>query len=479
MDAVSCDVFNLHYDNSIDAFIPEMWAMESVAILTENMVAANLVHRDFETMFANHGDVVNTRKPAEFVAKRKTSGDDVTVQNAAATNIPVPLDQHVHTSFLIRDGEESKSFKSLVEEYLFPATLSMARFVDQMVLAQYAQFIQNQSGSLGGLSASNAVEYITGTGLVMDRNKAHNVGRQQIWTPEAQALLIQNPTFHQANRVGDDGTALRTASIGEKLNFRHWMAQNMSEITAVNGVAEDGEIDLVAGYAKGATTIHVDGLTVSTSPVVTKGQWLSVNGKIYQVAASANSDSNGDADITLTYGLKEAVVDGDDVKFYKSSNKVDLPAGYSAGYAKYISIDDGAGAAPSELQVGQMVSFGTDVTNRYTVLEVDTTTSGTEHLILLDRPLAASVADNEAVNFGPEGGGFNLAFHRNAITLALRPLAMPRNGAGAISGLAFSGGAPMRVVITYDGNKQGHLVTLDFLAGIKVLDTALGAVTLS
>lgn len=471
------NVFQLHYDNSLDAFVPEMWAMESVAILVENMVAANLVHRDFQPMFASHGDVVNTRKPAEFTAKRKTNTDNVTIQDASATNIPVPLDQHVHTSFLIRDGEESKSFKSLVEEYLFPATLSLARFVDQMVLAQYAQFMANQAGSLGGLTSSNAVEYITDVGLVMDVNKAHQVGRQQIWTPHAQALIIQNATFHQADRVGDDGTALRTASIGEKLNFRHWMAQNMSQLTLTSTPDETGAIDLAAGYPVGATTIHVDGLTVSQSPAVTKGQWLSVNGKVYQVAADADSDAAGDADVTLVYGLKEAVADNDVVDFWPAGNLVDLAAGYAAGYSKQIAIDDGAGAVASTIQVGQMISFHADVSNRYVVIDVEV--GATETLLTLDRPLAAAISDNNRVNYAPEGGGYNFAFHRNALTLAVRPLAPPRQGTGAVAGLADMAGATMRVVITYDGNKQGHLVTLDFLAGIKVLDINLGAVALS
>jgi hypothetical protein len=42
-----------------DAFIAETWALEGLAILEENMVAANLVHRDFENEIARFGDVVN------------------------------------------------------------------------------------------------------------------------------------------------------------------------------------------------------------------------------------------------------------------------------------------------------------------------------------------------------------------------------------------------------------------------------------
>jgi hypothetical protein len=31
----------------MDAFVPELWAQESQKILEENMVIANLIHRDF------------------------------------------------------------------------------------------------------------------------------------------------------------------------------------------------------------------------------------------------------------------------------------------------------------------------------------------------------------------------------------------------------------------------------------------------
>lgn len=71
---------------------------------------------DFEPIVASFGDVVNTRRPGEFQAKRKTPADSVTVQDATSTNVQVPLDQHLHVSFLIKDGEESKAFKDLVNE---------------------------------------------------------------------------------------------------------------------------------------------------------------------------------------------------------------------------------------------------------------------------------------------------------------------------------------------------------------------------
>lgn len=466
-------LWKTHYANAIDAFIPEVWAMESINILVENLIASQLVHRDFEEEFAQHGETVNTRKPAEFKAKRKDVNDNVTIQDASATNIAVKLNQHIHTSFLIRDGEEKKAFKNLVTEYLRPATISLARMVDQVVLGQVYQFLENQSNSLGSLTSSNAVEAITNSGLILDKNKAPTENRHKIWTPEAQTLIIQNPTFHQADRVGDDGTALRKASIGEKLNFFHWMGQNASQVESVT--TPDTAVINNGNLTKGSTVLTVDGASDGADEAAEiVGRWCSINGKVYHIIASDVTTDAGT--ITLEYGLVEAISNDDVVTIYTSIALSALASTLPAGHSKEILIDDGSAGDAPQLQVGQMVTFGTDL-NRYSVIEATDTGSGTN--IILDRPLETSLANNVNVNYGPEGGGFNLSFMRNVMSLVIRPLQEPRQGTGALSGSASMGGVTMRIVITYDGDKQGHLVTLDFLAGIKVLEPLLGVACLS
>ena len=458
------DVFVLGYANSLDAFVPEQWANESIAILQENMVAANMVHRDFQPMFQSFGDVVNTRKPSEFEAKRKTNDDNVTIQDASATNVAVPLDQHVHVSFLIRDGEEAKSFKALVDEYLNPAGLAMARAVDRIVLGQTYQFLANQYGAAGGLTNSNAVDYVTGTRGVMNVNKAHMDGRNLIVAPDSETKMLQNPTFHQADRLGDEGTAMREASLGRKFGFNIWMGQNVSSISGQTFGA--GAVNNAAGYPVGTTVITVDGFI---SGEVLAGDWVTINGKVYHVTAVNTAITT---EITLEYGLVEAVADDDAIAVSPHGGLVANASGYAAGWSKEIAIDDGSSGAAPTLSVGQLVTIGTS-NARYTVIQTNGTSS-----MLLDRPLEASVSDNDIVHYGPDGD-FNPAIHRNAMTLVIRPLEMPRAGTGAASAVAMFNGLAMRVVITYDGEKQGHLVTLDFLAGIKVLDTDLGAVMLA
>jgi hypothetical protein len=461
---INATPFSTVYANDIDALIPELWANESLVILEENMVAANLVHRDFQPVFARFGDIVHTRRPGEFEAKRKVSTDDVTVQDATSTDVQVPLNQHIHVSFLIRDGEESLAFKDLVETYLSPAMLAQARFIDKVVLGQFSQFLANGYGSLGGLTSSNVKDRILGTRNIMNLNKAYVESRNLIWNPNSETTALGLGEFTQAQDVGDQGFALREASLGRKFGFNNYMCQNMSDVAAGNTTSA-GAINLSAGYAKGTTSaLVVDGITGA----IATGTWLKIVGEDAPNQVTAHTETLGNTTgITLRYPLKAAVLNDAVITFY-TPGAVNLVAGYAAGYAKELVID-GFTVAP---KVGQIVSFGTSGSAAiYTVMKATTTT------LLLDRPLAAAVVNDDPVNIGP-AGSYNFAFHRNAVTLVVRPLQAPKGGTGALSTVVNMNGLSMRATITYDGNKQGHLVTLDMLAGVAVIDTNLGAVLL-
>lgn len=451
------------YNNDTDAYVPEFWANESLAILEENMVIGNLVHRDFEPIIQAHGDIVNTRRPGEFISTRKTPNDDVTVQDATATNVPVPLDQLLHVSFMIRDGEESKGFKSLVDEYMKPAMLAQARMVDQILLGQVYQFLLYTYGHLNGLSSSNAIQYITGVRNKMNINKAYVDGRNLIVTPNAETQFLQNAAFTDADRVGDNGTALREASLGRKLGFDTFMSQNQPSIATGNSTLA-GAINLTAGYAAGTTVMTVDSFTGA----VTTGNWLTVVGDDTPQQITAHTETLGNTtSITISPGLRSAVVDNAVVTTY-TAGKINLTAGYAAGWAKPLVYD----TFTVDPQVGHMVTFGT-TTTKYSIVQVDTTAK----TIVLDRPLVAALADNDNINISPPGE-YNFAFHRNALALVSRPLAAPRAGIGAQSAVINVNGLSMRATITYNGTKQGTLVTLDMLLGIAVLDAKLGAVLL-
>ena len=450
--------------NDIDALVPELWAKESLYHLIENMVAPHLVSTNYKDELAKYGQTVNIDKPGTFEAEPKTIADSVTIQDADSEQIAVKLNQLVHVSVLLKDGEENMAFKELAEYHLPEMVKALARRIDRVVLGQYAQFLANSFGHLGAMTSSNAKDYILGVRNVMNKNLAHDVGRNLIWSPDGETAVLGTELFISAEKRGDGGEALRNASMGRILGFQHYQCQNMAAIGDCDKTASVALINMAGGAAKGTTSLVCD----AGAAAIAAGSYITIAGDDTPLrVVSTTGGATPTAIVVKSPGLRTAVADNAIITKWGVGTS---SAAYAAGYNKAI----GYAGFTVEPQVGQMVTFGTDSTSAvYVVVRVDTT----NNVIYLDRPLEAAVSSGGSLNYGP-AGNYNFAFHKNAVTLVSRPLAAPRSGAGALSSTQSWGGFAIRATITYNGEKQGHLVTLDMLMGIKVLDEKLGAVVL-
>lgn len=460
------------YANNVDAYIPEMWAEAGLMQLQENMVTARLVHRDYQRMFARKGDIINVQRPREFTAYRKARASNITIQDAVGDNVQVKLDQHIHTSFLIHDVDSSKSFKELHDEFLVPAMRALARRFDRLVTGASWRFRANMGGNLASaISRANLLQ--AREKLVV--NKAPETPRYLVIPPAQETTLLGLAEFSEFDKVGDTAT-LRKASLGERFGLTIYTAQNQPQVlSGTIPVTATGAVNNASGYAAGSTAITVDGFTGNKTPV---GSYVVIAGddRPRRVIATTLTTSNTTA-FTLDAGIRTAIVDNAVVTAYGATALVNLAAGYAAGYEERILFDTaGTGKAP---QIGQLLSFGVVIGSaEYTVIDVTDAGDGTGS-IELDRPLDAAIADNVVINLGPVGA-YGFAFHPNCLALCVRPLALPVGG-GANSAIADDEriGAGIRVTFAYDYNKQATVCTIDVLAGITTLDTALGALLLS
>lgn len=456
------NLYPLCYANDNDALIPELWANESLAILEENMVMANLVHRDFSPLVASFGDVVNTRRPSEFSTKRKAQADAVVSQDATSTNVQVPLNQHVYVTFTIKDEEASLSFKELITYYLAPAAMQMARSVDRILCGQVPRFFANAAGKLAGMSSSNAKDWILETREIMNVNKAYPNGRNLAISPQAETEMLKTELFIAANQRGDTGTALEEARLGRVLGFDTFMDQNVNYRNLAD--ADTLTLNHATGAAAGAT----GNIAITASSAVTDGCFAWFTGDQQPQVISAHTGTT--TGITLVDAYKYAV----------SANAVGYAfepavagATYAIGYDKGITLNT---ITANKLPVvGQLLATGTGASRKtYTIIEVDSVNT-TSAIVWLDRPLEVAVTAADEVFPGPHGS-MCMAFHRDAVALVSRPLALPASTLGVQAAVGSYNDLAMRVAMQYDISNQGTIVTLDMLCGVALLDANLGAV---
>jgi hypothetical protein len=465
MPVVAC------FDN--DAFVPELWAQEGLAILEENMVAANLVHRDFENQIASFGDVVNTRRPGEFKKKRRSDGSAYVAQAANATNVRVPLDQWFYNTFFIKDGEASLSFQDLISTYLLPAMQVVARSVDCAVLGQIHRFLrapEKRAGKLNKLTSATSHEVVLDARKILNDDKAYPQGRSLILSSAAETSLLKNDLFIRADKRGDGGSALETARLGHILGFDTYLDVN---VNSISGGDTETRITIDDAQAAGDGGAQDVTLNSAADPVV--GQFITIDGNDQPTYISAVTGSSPVTAIEVNEVNKHSSGIAATSILYKTCLVNHPDAGtYAAGWVEEVNVDTYTTAkAP---QTGQLIAFGTGASRRtYTVIE--STDNGSDCDLLLDRPLEVAVANNAVAYPGPSGS-LNWALHREALALVTRPLALPPQSHGVMAGVAVYNDLAMRVVMQYDSSTGGTRVNLEMLAGLAQLDEKLAVCVL-
>lgn len=458
------------YANDNTGSIDEQWVMATLMFLKSNMVASGLVKRDFESVIQDHGDIINVRRPNEFGMIRTQDGSNLETQDATGTKIQVPLDQWATVSFLINDGERSKSFANLVTEYLEPAAIALAKSVDRIVLGQVARLLTYTAGELGAMDSTNAQEFLVDVDKVLNDNECPPDNRNLILSTNAKAQLLKSSIVVEADKRGDEGSALRNASVGRIYNMATWMDQNVNSVSP-NDVDKTAYVVGSSAYAAGYAGVIDTVDTPSTTQVV--GEFVVIAGEGHPHVLSALTGTTDD--ITLVEPLKKAVAAAADVDIYNAAD-VNLVAGYAVDWDGVIQIDGLDTSKP--LQVGQLLAHGTGASREtYSIIKV-AVTSTTENGVTLDRPLDTAMANNDVVFPGP-AGDMNVCLHPDALALVVRPLAEAPSGQGADSFTRSFEGLSIRMTASYDGLAQATRVTLDFLCGVQVLNTKLACVLLS
>lgn len=112
---------------------PNVIANEALMVLKNNLVMANLVHRDYEDEFVKVGDTVTARRPSKFVAKNFTGAVDP--QDLNEGGVPVKMDRLRDVTVQITSKEMSLDLRDFSAQVIEPAMTAIASAVDADVLA--------------------------------------------------------------------------------------------------------------------------------------------------------------------------------------------------------------------------------------------------------------------------------------------------------------------------------------------------------
>ena len=203
---------------------PDIIAREALMVLRNNAVMANLVHRDYSDDFAGAvGDTITIRKPATFVANEYNGS--ISVQDATETGVSVTMDKHLDVSFAVTAKQMALDIEDFSRQLLIPAMQAFADKIDKYLIgleASVTNRVPHASGAITPADMIAARKHLT-------ENAAPLADRRFVVGATAEADLLGSELFVSADKVGDEGTALREASLGRKFGMDCYVDQNIAK----------------------------------------------------------------------------------------------------------------------------------------------------------------------------------------------------------------------------------------------------------
>lgn len=401
-------------------------AKAALAVLDNELGVLKTFYRAPEDEFSNRvngykiGDTLSIRRPADFTVR---SGATLSTQDVIEGKVDLTIDQQIGVDFQFSSTDLTLKVTDLAERIMKPAMSNIVNYMANDVLSTMYKRVYNWVGTPGQTVNSYADYALAPQRL--DTLAVPMDDRTSVLSPAdfygmlgSQTALYIDGAASSAYR---DGTLGRIAGIDTRMN----------QMTPTHTVGPLGGTPLVNGASQNVT--YDTSKNTWTQSLITDG-WT---------AAAASRVKEGDV-----FTLYAAGTSGAKVKMVNPKTKA-----------------------------------ATDQDAQF-VVTADGSSDGTGNLTLTISPPIITSGPYQTVNVAPaDNAGLvfmgsastayaqNMAYHKNAMALAMVPMEMP---AAAYGGHRESyKGLSVRVIPIYDGTNDLSKWRLDLLYGRKMIDPRL------
>jgi hypothetical protein len=373
---------------------------KSLMILENNLAFSGRVNKEYSDEFAIKGAKVgSTVNVRKPVRFVGTTGPALAVENVVETVVPVTLDTQFHVDFTFSSQELTLNIDDFADRYLKPAMATIANKIDFDGLGLYTS-VANQVGTAG--TTPNDIATLLAAGTRLDQEATPRDGqRTVVWDPAANGSMVKAAAglFNAPRPISDQ---YESGIFVPALGFDIGMDQNIRTATA--GTRTNGT---VSGAGQTGSTLLVTGL--GAGGTVAAGDTFTIAG-VFAVNPQSRQSTRVLRQFTVT----------------------------AAATA------DGSGNATLSI----FPSINTAASNQ----QYQTVSAGPANAAVVTWDVAASTQYT-----------VNLAYHKNAFTLATADLQMPE-------GVDFAGrrnhkGISMRIVRQYAIGTDTFPCRIDVLYG--------------
>lgn len=374
------------------------------------LIMGQKVDRQVSEKFTSKvGATILVRRPVMFEA---TSGATLSTSNIEEATIPVVVDQRWHVSFEITDTEETLNIEDANERYIKPAMEELAQLVETSLGEQYYQ-IPNFIGTPG--TTPSTFRNVADAGAVLSRLGVPMTDRSAFYDSDASVAIADGLKGVFPESIAR--TAIEEASIGRYAKFDIFESNSLDTHTVgvvsgtplVNGASQN--VTYATAKDTDSQTLITNGWTSDTSDIVLAGDVITIAG-VNEVNRRTRKDT-----------------------------------GHLQTFTILADADAGASTGPATLTIAPPII-----------------TSGPYQTV------TAAPANDAVITVKTGTGGVsyrqNIAFHKNALTLAFAKL-VAFNGDGASGAQQSFKGVSITSHRQYNITDSKLVYRFDVLFGIK------------
>lgn len=371
------------------------------------------VDRQLDSQFQKVGNAINVRRPVMFTAEAGaviSANTDIEERAAVLT-----LDRREKVSFAVTSQDLTLSVEDFTSRFVQPAMAELAQVVETAIGAAYYQ-IGNFVGT-PGTAPANFLAVGEAAKVLKKLGVPQNMRWSAFYDEDASLALANGLQNVFPSKIAT--RAIEEASIGKYSSFELFENQSLALHTVgvatgtplINGSAQN--VTYAASGDAWSQSLITDGWTNSTADILLQG------------------------DVFTVVGVNSV------------NRKTRLDTGDLQTFTVLADASSGASTGPATLTISPpMIVSGPYQT------------------------VAAAPAENAAIVVKTGAGGSshkqNMAWHKNAITLAMAPLDLPQDGASA-SRESFDN-ISIRAVRQYNITSDETTYRFDILFGVKALN---------
>ncbi|KKL24893.1 hypothetical protein LCGC14_2410770 [marine sediment metagenome] len=233
-------------------FIPEVWALETVAAYKSNLVLAQLV--SLIPHVGKKGDVIHIPFPTRGAATAKSENVVVSVINMAdSVEKSITINQHFHYARLIEDRLEIQGLPSLRRFFTDDAGYALAKQTDSSLIGLAATWggstaylnsgtadggakigdgttawVQTGSGNGSAISDAGVREIVQD----FDDEDVPSRDRYLVIPPVEKKRMLGNTRYTEQAFVGEVGMAnsIRNGLVGDLYGFEIYVSSNLATV---------------------------------------------------------------------------------------------------------------------------------------------------------------------------------------------------------------------------------------------------------